>query len=327
MDDLLDVSRVTRGLVELERGPVDLRTVIAQAVEQAEPLLQARRHRLVTDCDTGPAIVTGDRHRLVQVVANLLNNAAKYTPPGGRIELALRRTDDQVEVEVCDNGIGIDEALLPHVFDLFTQADRTPDRSQGGLGIGLALVRSVVQLHGGTVAVRSAGPGQGSAFSVRLPLSTPGTEAVADAALPSATAASQADARRRVLVVDDNVDAADTLAAVLHALGHEAATAHGGAEALACLDSDLRWDAFIVDIGMPDMTGYELVGHLRRRMGTRASRYIALSGYGQSQDRRMSDAAGFDHHLVKPADVAAVQALLAAPMPDTAPSPTGIATA
>ena len=305
VDDLLDVSRVTRGLVELERAPVDMRAITAAAIEQAEPVLQARRHQLVTEASGHAAIVLGDRHRLVQVVSNLLQNAAKYTPQGGRITLSLEASDGQVQIRVHDNGIGMDERLVPQVFDLFIQGERTPDRSQGGLGIGLALVRSIVQLHGGQVSAHSAGAGQGSTFTVVLPRT-----ATVDLPAPEAPAPQQAAQRRTVLVVDDNRDAADTLAAVLRVLGHDVAVAGDGREALALAAGRNDWDAFILDIGMPDMTGHELAVRLRKLVGARPARFIALTGYGQAGDQAMSRAAGFDHHLVKPADVAHVQALL-----------------
>lgn len=308
VDDLLDVSRVTRGLVEFERVPVDLRTVIAEAVEQVEPVVQARRHRLVRQSAGEAAIVVGDRHRLVQVVSNLLNNSAKYTPAGGRIEVSLAGSDAEVGIRVSDNGIGMDAKLLPHVFDLFTQAERTPDRGQGGLGIGLALVRSIVQAHGGRVSAYSAGNGKGSTFAIALPRAP--ADAVTEARQPSPTR--QAVPRRVVLVVDDNRDAADTLSAALDLLGHDVSVASDGAQALEVAARRTDWDAFILDIGMPDMTGHELVRRLKGLDGARRARFIALSGYGQQRDEEMSREAGFDDHLVKPADIERIQALLAA---------------
>jgi PAS domain S-box-containing protein len=306
VDDLLDVSRVTRGLVQLEREPVELRSIMAAAIEQAEPLLQARHHSLVTESPGSEAIVLGDRNRLVQVVSNLLHNAAKYTPPGGRITLSIAASTDGVEIRVCDNGIGMDEGLVPQVFDLFTQAERTPDRSQGGLGIGLALVRSLVHMHGGRVSAHSAGAGQGSTFVVNLPhADTRRMPAEERPALQYGTH------RRAVLVVDDNRDAAETLAVVLRVLGHDVTVAADGREALAAAAGRPDWDAFILDIGMPDMTGHELAVHLRQRIGGRPACFIALTGYGQAGDRAMTRKAGFDHHLVKPASIADIQALLA----------------
>ncbi len=308
VDDLLDVSRVTRGLVEFEREPVDVRAIIAAAVEQADPVLQARHHKLVTESSGHAAIVLGDRHRLVQVVSNLLQNAAKYTLPGGRIALSMTASDDEVEIRVRDNGIGMDERLVPQVFDLFTQGERTPDRAQGGLGIGLALVRSIVQLHGGRVSAHSAGAGQGSTFIVVLP-----RDQTAELSAPEAPGP-RTGARRTVLVVDDNRDAAHTLADVLGILGHDVAVAADGQEALALAAARDDWDAFILDIGMPDMTGHELAVRLRALIGAHPAHFIAVTGYGQATDQAMSRDAGFHHHLVKPVDVAQVQALLDRPL-------------
>ena len=306
VDDLLDVSRVTRGLVVFDREPVDMRAVVNAAVEQAGPALQARRHGLSVETGGGPAIVLGDRHRLVQVVSNLLNNAAKYTSPGGRIRVAVIGSEDTVAVQVADNGQGMDASLVNHAFDLFTQAARTPDRSQGGLGIGLALVRSIVRGHGGTVGAVSPGPGRGSTFEFVLPRAA--VERLPDDAAPVPRVATR---RQSIMVVDDNRDAADTLATVLELLGHDVTVATDGQQALVLADRRSDWDAFILDIGMPDMTGHELVGHLRRRAGTGSACFIALTGYGQAHDHVTSQAAGFDHHLVKPADVDRIVALLA----------------
>jgi len=307
VDDLLDVSRVTRGLVDFERAPVDLRAVIAEAVEQTEPAVQSRRHTLAVETTGGPAFVLGDRHRLVQVMANLLNNAAKYTPPSGSIRVALTVVDGEVVIEVVDNGMGMEPTLVPHVFDLFTQAVRTPDRAQGGLGIGLALVRSIVRAHGGAITAASHGQGQGSTFRLALPRTDIENEPMVEARAAHAPATHH----RTVMVVDDNRDAAETLSTVLRLLGHDVTVATGGHEALGLVQRREDWDTFILDVGMPDMTGYELVGHLRRRMDGRPARYIALTGYGQAQDAAASRAAGFDHHEVKPVDVDRILALLA----------------
>ncbi|RZA21868.1 MAG: PAS domain S-box protein [Lysobacteraceae bacterium] len=306
VDDLLDVSRVTRGLVEFEQVPVDVRAVVAAAVEQAQPALQDREHSLVMDTAGGPAIVHGDRHRLVQVVSNLLHNAAKYTPPRGLVRLEVMVSDTSVAIRVSDNGIGMEASLVPHVFDLFTQAERTPDRSQGGLGIGLALVRSIVRGHGGSVSAVSPGAGGGSTFEVVLPRVLSEQPAAGD--LPVYPAVAR---RRSVMVVDDNRDAAATLSTVLGLFGHDVSVATSGREALDIVAERADWDAFILDIGMPDMTGHELVGHLRRQLGDRHARFIALTGYGQAHDREASLGAGFDHHLVKPADIDRIMELLA----------------
>ncbi|MFC3659274.1 PAS domain-containing protein [Luteimonas notoginsengisoli] len=306
VDDLLDVSRVTRGLVQVDRAPVDVGEVAAAAVEQAEPFLQSRQHRLLFDPVPDGTLVIGDRHRLVQVVSNLLNNAAKYTPSGGTIRLSVEGSADTVDIRVTDNGIGMDAGLIPHVFDLFTQGERTPDRAQGGLGIGLALVRSIVQLHGGRVSASSGGSGQGSTFVATLP------RVCAPAAPAQPTLPAGGEARRRnVLVVDDNVDAATMLAAVLRLLGHHVTIATDGYEALARAAERTDWHAFILDIGMPDMTGHELAQRLREAIGPHPARFIALSGYGRASDEATSRQAGFDHHLVKPADVAELHAILA----------------
>jgi len=298
VDDLLDVSRVTRGLIQLENAPVDLSTVVSTAVEQVKPLVQSRHHELRTHMGAGPFIVKGDFHRLVQVMSNLLNNAAKYTAPGGLITIDLSTDRDRAVLTVTDNGVGIAPEMIDHVFDLFTQADRAPDRSQGGLGIGLALVRSLVQLHGGTVQVRSPGLQQGSTFRVQLPLSQQNRSATA------AGASTAQGESRRVLIVDDNVDAATTLAEVLQLMGHSVATAHDAKSAMLRASGEESWDAFILDLGLPDVTGYELAQRLRASAAARDATFIALTGYGQAHDRAISRASGFHHHLVKPADVA-----------------------
>ncbi|CAN7336462.1 hybrid sensor histidine kinase/response regulator [Massilia sp. LjRoot122] len=301
VDDLLDVSRVTRGLVELERERVDIKSVLASAVEQARPLIEARGHALDQHLAPGRCWVHGDRIRLVQVVVNLLNNAAKYTAQGGRIALSVETGDAGVTITVRDNGIGIDRAMLPHVFGLFTQAERTPDRSQGGLGLGLALVHSLVQLHGGRVAAHSEGLGKGSSFTVTLPVVDGAAGTATDEA--SAAAPAAALAGRRILVVDDNVDAALSLADVLRSLGHTVATAHDAHDALA--QARHAWpDVFILDIGLPDIDGYALARRLRDDARGRPAVLIALTGYGQAHDRVLAKTAGFDQHFVKPVDLA-----------------------
>ncbi len=311
VDDLLDVSRVTRGLVELQRERVDLKAVMASAVEQARPLIEARRHHLDQAMDAAPAWVDGDRIRLVQVIANLLNNAAKYTPQGGAIALSLEVTDGHAAIAVRDNGIGIGPELLPQVFELFTQAERTPDRAQGGLGLGLALVKSLVGLHGGSVEAHSAGAGTGSTFRIVLPL--------AQALRPAAPAAHDSPApgelpARQIMIVDDNADAAQSLAEILRALGNAVAVAHDPQRALAMAEQD--WpEVFILDIGLPDIDGYALARRLRAMAGLRPEKkpalYLALTGYGQAHDKVLSKAAGFDRHFVKPVDLEALLAALA----------------
>lgn len=304
IDDLMDVSRVTRGLVQLDRQTHDLKSLAATAVEQARPLIEARHHSLDIHMEAGPVRVEGDRTRLVQILSNLLNNAAKYTPNGGEISLDLTVKDGMAVVTVSDSGEGIAPDLMPFVFDLFTQGTRSLDRSQGGLGIGLALVKSLVEMHGGTVEVCSEGPGRGSAFTVILPLAEAGH--VSESVMPSGTLAAAA---RRLVVVDDNIDAAQSLAMLLEASGH-AVTVFETARAALDMATKLKPDALILDIGLPDMTGYDLARRLRAMPELDGVLLIALTGYGQAGDREESKAAGFDHHLVKPADPRRLEALL-----------------
>ena len=306
VDDLLDVSRVTRGLVELERAPVELKAVVGHAIEQVRPLIEDRGQQLTTRMASGDVYVTGDRTRLVQVVSNLLNNAAKYTPPNGALTVSMA-LGEEVEVRVADNGIGIDSGLLPHVFELFTQGERTPDRAQGGLGLGLALVKSLVELHGGQVRAESEGPGRGSAFVFTLPLLkvTPAR----DASEPEGGDLPRASRRLRVMVVDDNKDAAETLGLLLESLGHEVRVMHDPAAAIAaCQVAPI--DVFILDIGLPGMSGFALAQALRAGTNGTAATFIALTGYGGSDDRQRAEEAGFDHYLVKPASADVLVELL-----------------
>jgi len=297
VDDLLDVARITRGTVVLRRERVELGAVVRQAVEAGRPLVEARRHALTVTPAAEPVYVDGDPARLAQVVGNLLNNAAKYTDEGGRVWLETRRDGAEAVVSVRDTGAGIAADVLPRVFDLFTQADRTLDRSQGGLGVGLTLVRRLVELHGGTVAAASPGPGRGSEFVVRLPLASGvGTEPTRAVASPPAGR----PAPRRVLVVDDNVDAADSLAMLLRLTGHTVWTAYGGPSALEAAERH-RPEVVLLDIGLPGMDGYEVARRLRSGAAAAAT-LLALTGYGQETDRRKTHEAGFDHHLVKPVD-------------------------
>jgi PAS domain S-box-containing protein len=307
VDDLLDVSRVTRGLVELQQVRLDVKQVIADAVEQTRPLMEAKRHRLVVELAFDAAQVLGDHKRLVQVLSNLLGNAAKYTPAEGRIEVRMGATASQVVLEVADNGVGIAPELQERIFDLFAQADRSPDRSQGGLGIGLALVKSLVELHGGSVACRSGGPGQGSRFVVTLPRAMGLDE---PAAAQGDTAPVAPSAARRVLVVDDNVDAAQMLGMCLEAAGHAVMIEYGPQQALERAATGLP-EVCILDIGLPGMDGNELARRLRARPETSGTTLIALTGYGQEQDRQNAMAAGFDHHLVKPVAAPELLALVA----------------
>ncbi len=298
VDDLLDVSRVTRGLVQLHKQPTDIKEVTAAALEQVQALIAARRHALRVVLGPEPLTVLGDRARLTQVIANLLNNAAKYTPPGGEIELRVEPDGDRVRIDVGDSGAGIDASLLPHVFELFTQGERTPDRTQGGLGIGLALVRSIVRLHDGDVQAHSAGLRRGSTFTVFLPRLM---ETAAAAELQEVGTGTRAGSSR-VLVVDDNEDAATMVAEVLRLHGYSADVSNTAQDALDSASAGQDYDIYVLDIGLPDMTGYELARALRRAGRNTHAIFVALTGYGQENDRAASAAAGFDHHLVKPVD-------------------------
>jgi signal transduction histidine kinase/CheY-like chemotaxis protein len=308
VNDLLDVSRVTRGLVALDKEEHDINAVVASAVEQVRPLVESRRHVLALAPCPAPVHVVGDRTRLVQVVSNILNNAAKYTAPRGTIDLRVSADAGEVTVSVRDNGMGIEPDVLPYIFDLFTQAERTPDRSQGGLGIGLALVKSLVALHGGSVQARSDGLGQGSEFIIRLPrLAQPRAEA---ANAPARAQAADPDAPLCVLVVDDNIDAALMLAALLEMQGHSVCVEHDAGNALRRARLQCP-QVLLLDIGLPDMDGYELARQLRQMPETADAVLVALTGYGQGQDRVEAQQAGFDHHLVKPASMEQVTAILA----------------
>ena len=304
VNDLLDVSRVTRGLAEIEKEDLDVAAIVHGAVEQVRPLLDMKRHALNLELWHQPLHVSGDRTRLVQVVSNILNNAAKYTPPGGRITLRVTSEAGEAVIAVCDNGQGIEPQVLPYIFDLFTQAERTPDRSQGGLGIGLALVKSLVALHGGRVAAFSEGPNRGSEFVIRLPLLS--DAAAQESEQPHRQAGEGAV---RVLVVDDNADAAQMLAALLEAHGHLVSVEYDGTGGLARALRE-RPQVMLLDIGLPDMDGHELARRLRASPDTANAMLIALTGYGQSEDRERARQAGFDRHLVKPADLSALLRIL-----------------
>jgi CheY-like chemotaxis protein len=307
VDDLLDISRIGRGHIEIRREPVEVGNVIAHAAESARQLLEAKRHTLALEPAAEALWVEGDLTRLAQVVGNLLNNAAKYTPPGGRIRVGSRRRGGQVEIYVADNGAGIDAAVQPRVFDLFMQVESTRQHSQGGLGVGLALVRRLVELHGGAVTVESAGLGQGSTFTVSLPQAA----ALARAAVvPGASADTQASvSRRRVLVVDDNVDAAETLVMVLALAGHETRCAHDGHQALEIARAFLPEVAFL-DIGLPGISGLDVARRFRMDPALANAFLVALTGWGTEDDKRTCLDAGFDMHLTKPVDAAAVETAL-----------------
>jgi signal transduction histidine kinase len=307
IDDLLDVSRVTRGQVELDEAALDMRDIVTDAVEQVMPLVRARGQQLDVDVPAHDMPVMGDKKRLVQVLANLLNNAAKYTQEGGRLHLRARLRDGAVTVDVVDNGIGMAPELAARAFDLFAQAERTSDRASGGLGLGLALVKSLVELHGGTVTCASDGPGRGSRFTVALPrLAAP----AASAAPLHDTRAAAPDGGVSIMVVDDNVDAAATLAMLLEASGHRVMVEHEPLHALERARKE-QPRVCLLDIGLPGMDGYELARHLRAQPETSRALLVAITGYGQDSDRLLATEAGFDRHLVKPIDLDTLQAALA----------------
>ena len=292
VDDLLDVSRITQGRIELRRAPQELAPILAQARESVEPLLREKEHVLLVSTSFEPLYVYGDHARLVQSVANVLTNAAKYTDPGGEIRLELRRQSEQAVIAVSDTGVGIAPELLPRVFDLFVQGDRSLDRSQGGLGIGLSVVKRLVEMHHGRVTACSEGPGHGSVFEIHLPL----IEAPAGSQAHPSDRTIQA---KRILIVDDNVDAANSLAEMLQIDGHITEVVYTGRDALSCALARPA-DVILLDIGLPDMNGYEVAARMRPKIGP--AQLIALTGYGQTEDVRRATEAGFDAHLIKPVD-------------------------
>ena len=311
IDDLLDVSRVTRGLVTLQLGEVDFRDVVRSALDQTRPLIEEKRHRIEVALPPAPLRVRGDQTRLIQSVANILNNAAKYTPQGGAIAAELESDGQRLRLRVRDNGSGMPPDLLPSVFELFTQGARTLARSQGGLGLGLALVKKLVELHGGRVAAWSAGVGKGSVFTIELPCLAAGEAGAAAAGAAQGGDGTEAAPRKRLrlIVVDDNEDAADSLATLLKAQGHSVMVEYTAMAALRRATGE-QPDAMLVDIGLPDMDGYQLAGLLRGQRETRHTVLVAATGYGQARDRQRAAEAGFAHHLVKPIDMAALLKIL-----------------
>ncbi len=308
VDDLLDISRITSGKIRLQTEPVDVTDVVERALETSQPILDSRQHELTVTLPPQPVLVQADPVRLAQVLTNLLNNSAKYTEEGGQVWLTVERDGDDVLFRVRDTGIGIPSDMLASIFELFTQAERSLDRSQGGLGVGLTLVRRLVEMHAGTVQAFSAGPYQGSEFVVRLPVlkAAPRPAVVATNGTPRPIAGAVA---RSILVVDDNMDAADSLALLLRMAGHTVHVAHDGPEALTAANA-LRPGVVLLDIGLPGMDGYEVARRLCEQFGPDRPMLVALTGYGQDEDIRLSQAAGFDHHLVKPADLDALATLL-----------------
>jgi PAS domain S-box-containing protein len=302
VDDLLDVSRITQGRIELKRKPIKLADVIAQAVETVDPLIKERRHGLSVTSH-GMLRVNGDAARLVQCVANVLTNAAKYTDPGGEIRVESRADGGEAVLAITDNGVGIPAALLPHLFELFVQSARTLDRSQGGLGIGLSVVKRLIEMHGGDVTASSRGTGLGATFEIRLPLAAAQDE-------PAEVAAHATPSKRRVLVVDDNADAANTLAMLLGLDGHEVRAVYSANAALDAAQA-FEPDVVLLDIGLPEMDGYEVARRIREQPALAGLRLVALTGYGQTEDKQRTRAAGFDDHLVKPVEMRALQEAMA----------------
>jgi PAS domain S-box-containing protein len=312
IDDLLDVARITTGKMQLHPEHVDLREAVQGGLDVARPALEAARHTLSVSLPASPVQLEADPIRIAQAVSNLLHNAAKYTPPEGRVELSLACEDGVAVIRVRDNGAGLAPESLPGLFELFTQAGKTLDRAQGGLGIGLALVKRVVEMHGGGVEAASDGLGQGATFTIRLPLGAAAAPADTAQSAPAATELPAVPASRDVLVVDDNVDAAETLVLVLELDGHIARMAHSGEAALQRV-AERRPEVVFLDIGMPGMDGYAVARRLREQWPGVPMLLVALTGWGNVEDRRKAEAAGFDLHLTKPVDAAQLQALLRDP--------------
>ncbi|WP_426162460.1 ATP-binding protein [Pseudoduganella sp. R-31] len=318
LDDLLDVARVTRGQINMVHEPVDLNDVLAAAIEQVTPLFERLSHSLSATATPRQVWVCGDQKRLVQIITNLLTNAAKYTPPGGRIAVRLSVVLREVELVVTDNGIGMAPELVGRVFELFIQGARTSNRSEGGLGVGLALVRRLLHAHGGTIRAESAGPGKGSRFTVKLPILEQHVEQALEVSGDGQHAVGET-AGLRVLIVDDNVDAARMLGMLLETAGHRVVLAHTAAEAFQVATNEGP-NVCLLDIGLPDMDGRELASRLRQTPAVADAQLIAVSGYGQAEDKRTSLAAGFDHHVVKPVNSEELLALMnrgRAPTQDT----------
>lgn len=304
VDDLLEMSRITPGALELRKDTADLRTIVSDAVETVDPLIKAAGHRLTVIVPAEPVLLDGDQIRLAQIFANVLNNAAKYTDPGGQLQVELKREGADAVVFIRDNGAGISAGSLKRIFEMFTRGDPAAARPEGGLGIGLALARRLTEMHGGTIEARSEGLGKGSEFIIRLPLP-------AQQLTCQVTGEGHANkiGPQRVLVVDDNCDAARSLAMVLRSLGAYVHVANDGPTALDALDA-YSPSVVLLDIGMPGMDGLEVARRIRDRRKGRQALLIALTGWGQEEDKRRTREAGFDHHLIKPADISALQRLL-----------------
>jgi CheY-like chemotaxis protein len=307
IDDLLEVSRITEGKLRLRKERVELAWAIRSAVESTRPLIEMSGHELTVTLPPEPVHIEADPTRLAQVFANLLSNAAKYTPARGHIEIRAEHRDGAAVVSVRDNGIGIPAYHLPKLFEMFSQVDSALERSQGGLGIGLSLVRGLVEMHGGAVEAHSGGPGRGSEFVVRLPVAEPGQEPNTPGPVGGSP---QPVAASRILIVDDNRNAAQLLGQVLGVLGHEARVVHDGLEAVRTA-AEFRPRLVLLDIGMPGVNGYEAARRIRSEPWGSDMVLVALTGFGQEADRQQAVQAGFDHHLTKPVEAAAVQRLLA----------------
>jgi CheY-like chemotaxis protein len=306
VDDLLDVSRITQGKIELRRRPVEIAEAVLRAMEMAGPMLEPRAHPVdIAEVPRSGLVVHADPERLAQVVFNLLANAAKYSEAGSPIAVRAWRDGAHVHLSVRDHGVGIAPEMIARVFDMFVQQEQTIALSQGGLGLGLTIVRSLVDMHGGRVSARSRGVGQGSEVTVELPAAGGDTTAREARVAPSQTAA----LRRRILLVDDNVDAANALGELLRALGHDVELTYDGPQALARA-ADFRPEVALIDIGLPVMDGYELARRLRQAAGPACPRLVAVTGYGLERDREQSARAGFTEHLVKPIDLSALERLL-----------------
>lgn len=305
VDELLDVSRITHGKISLVKEPISLSSVIRAASEAARPLIEQRRHTFDTVLPMRDVWLSGDPIRLSQVLSNLLNNAAKYTPPQGHIVLTAAATDNEISISVRDNGEGIAADLLPHVFDLFMQANPSLDRAQGGLGVGLSLAQTLAHMHGGAITAVSAGVGLGSEFTLRTPIGTP----AATQRRTSREPAAPPPRARRILLIEDSRDAAEGMAMLLSARGHHVQIAFDGVSGLAAAKAT-KPDLIILDIGLPNMDGYQLARELRNCPDTAHAKLIALSGYGQQSDKQKSQEAGIDHHLVKPIALASLEAAI-----------------
>jgi signal transduction histidine kinase len=306
VSDLLDVSRVSQGKLPLNKRPMEMSDVVFRAIEMASPLVEQRGHRLTVRVPETGLLVEADETRLAQVICNILNNAAKYTPEGGRIDVTAEREPAHVALKIKDSGIGLRPEVLSRIFDLFVQEERGLDRSRGGLGIGLSIARGLVELHGGTVAARSDGEGKGSEFVIRLPLAG---AALAAADGPDPACAEEGARLKRILVVDDNVDGAELLDEVFRALGHATRLAHDGPAALQ-VARDFRPHIAFLDIGLPVMDGYQLARRLRALPGLEDVRLVAVTGFGQEADRVRAREAGFDEHLVKPVEIDGLRRLM-----------------